>query len=51
MIDEDGARRRNFRHDVERGADYQRRNALSFDDVGDETDGLVTKRSVGNQER
>jgi hypothetical protein len=51
MIDERRARRRDFAHDVVGGADHQRRDAFGFEDVGDETDGLMTKGSVGNQQR
>jgi hypothetical protein len=47
MIDKDRARWGDFAHDVEGGADHQCRNAVGFDDVGDETDGLVAKGSVG----
>ena len=51
VIDESAARRRDFRHDVERRADHERGNAPGFDDVRDETDGLVAKRSIGNEQR
>ncbi len=50
MVDEHGARRRDSTHDVVRRADDQRRNSSVFDDVGDETDGLVAERSVGNKQ-
>ena len=51
VIDEGGARRRDFAHDVMRCADDERRNATRFDHVGDETDGLMAERSIGNQQR
>ena len=50
MIDERGAGRDDFAHDVVRRPDHQRRNAACFDDVGDETDGLMTEGSVGDEE-
>jgi len=50
MIDERGARRNDFTHDVVRGADHQRRNAARFDDVSDKTDGLVAEGSVRNEQ-
>lgn len=50
MIDERGARRDDFAHDVVRRADDQGRNAARFDDVGDETDGLVAERSIGDEQ-
>ena len=46
MIDEHGARWRDFAHDIESGANHQRGDSMTFDDVGDETDGLVAKGSV-----
>src|SRR3972149_7443698 len=51
MIDENCARRRDFAHDIERRADDQSRNALGLDDMGDETDGLMAKGSVGYEQR
>jgi hypothetical protein len=36
--------------DIVRRADDQSRNALAFDHVGDETDGLMAKRSIGNEQ-
>ncbi len=51
VIDESPARRRDLRHDVEGRADHERRNTLGFDDVSDETDGLVAKRSIRNEQR
>jgi hypothetical protein len=50
MIDEGGARRGDFAHDVVGRADDQRRDSTGFDHMGDETDGLMTKRSIGNQQ-
>ena len=50
VVDKDRARGRDFAHNVERRANDQRGNASSFDDVRDETYGLVTKRSIGNEE-
>jgi hypothetical protein len=49
VIDENGAGRRHLRHDVEHRADYQCGNAARFNDVGDETNGLVAKRSIGDK--
>ena len=51
VIDESAARRRDFRHDVQRRADHERGNALGFDDMRDETDGLVAERSIGDEQR
>jgi hypothetical protein len=50
VIDEHRARRRNLTHDVEGGARHQRRNALIFDNMGNETDGLMAERSIGNEQ-
>lgn len=50
MIDKRCARWRNFAHDVVRRADDQCRNALAFDDMSYETDGLVAEGSIGNQQ-
>jgi hypothetical protein len=50
MIDEGGARRRDLSQDIVRRADDQSRNASAFDHVGDETDGLMAKRSIGNEQ-
>ena len=50
MIDEHGARRRDFTHDVMDRADHQGRNSTPFDHMGDETDGLMAKRSIGDQQ-
>lgn len=51
MIDEGGARWRDFAHDVVDGADHQGRDALAFNHMRDETDGLMTEGSIGNQQR
>ena len=51
VIDEGGAGRHDFRHDIEGRSNHEGRNALRFDDVRDETDGLVAKRSIGNEQR
>ena len=50
MIGEGCPRRRHLSHDVVRRADDQSRNTLGFDHVGDETDGLMAKRSIGNEQ-
>lgn len=50
MIDKDRPRRRNFAHDIVRGPDHQCRNAAGFNDVSDETDGLVAERSIRNEQ-
>ena len=50
MIDEGGTRRGDLAHDVVGRTDYQCWNSAGFDHMGDETDGLMTKRSIGNQQ-
>ena len=50
MIDEGRPRRRDLSQDIVRRAEDQSRNALAFDHVGDETDGLMAKRSIGNEQ-
>jgi hypothetical protein len=50
MIDKHGAWRRDFGHDVQNCADDERRDRMAFDDMGDETDGLMAEWSVGNQQ-
>jgi hypothetical protein len=50
MIDERCARRDDFAHDVMGGADDQRRNSPGFDDVSDETDGLVAEGSIRDEQ-
>jgi len=51
MIDKDCAGRRDFTHDIVRRADHHGRNTLAFDDMGDETDGLMAERSIGHEQR
>ncbi len=51
MIDKRRPRRPGFFHDVECRANHERGNAAGFNDVGDETDGLVAKRSIGDEQR
>ena len=50
MIDEDRSWRDDPADDVEGRARQQSRNVATFEDVRDETDGLVTKWSVGDQQ-
>jgi hypothetical protein len=50
MIDEGRTRRRDFTHDVMRRADDQGANAAPFDDVSDETDGLMAERSIRDEQ-
>jgi len=50
VVDKNRARRRDFAHDVERRANDQRGNASTLDNVSDETDGLVAKGSIGDEE-
>lgn len=50
VIDKDSSRWCDFAHYVERGADHQGWNAARLNDVGDETDGLMAKRSIGHQQ-
>ncbi len=50
VVDKNRARRGDFTHDVECRANHQRGNALAFDNVSDETDGLVAKGSIGDEE-
>jgi hypothetical protein len=50
MINKDGARRADIGHDVENSADNEGWNSMALDDMGDETDGLVTEGSVGDQQ-
>ncbi len=51
MVDKHCARRRQSAHDVVRRADDECRNSSTFDHVSDETDGLVAKRSVRDEQR
>ena len=46
VIDENSTGWRDFTHNVERRADHYGRDSSTFDDVGDETDGLMTEGSV-----
>ena len=46
VIDKDSSRRCHFFHYVESGADHQGWNAAPLNNVGDETDGLMAKRSI-----
>ena len=50
MIDEECARRRDFDQDVQDGADHQCRDRMAFDDMGDETDGLMAEGSVWDEQ-
>ena len=50
MIDERRARRNNLAHDVVGRADNQGWNTARFDDVSDETDGLMAERSIRDQQ-
>lgn len=49
MVDKGRARRRHLAHDVAHSADHQRRNPPGLDHMGDETDGLMTEGSIGDQ--
>ena len=50
VIGECRARRSNLAHDVVSRADDQGRNTTPFDHVSDETDGLMTEGSVGDEQ-
>lgn len=50
MIDKDRPWRDDLPDNIVGRARQQRRNALIFDDMGDETDGLVAEGSVGNEQ-
>jgi hypothetical protein len=50
MIDKNGARRRDMGHDVQGRSNNQSRDVMAFDDMGDETDGLVAEGSIGDQQ-
>jgi len=50
MIDKNGAGRANAGHNIEYGADNEGWNSLVLDDMGDETDGLVAKGSIGDEQ-
>jgi hypothetical protein len=49
VVDENRSRRSDSAHDVVSRSDDERGNAPTFDDVGDETDGLMAERSIGNK--
>jgi hypothetical protein len=49
VVDKNGAWRGHLAHDVMCRANEQRRNSLAFDDMGDETDGLMAKGSIRNE--
>ena len=51
MIDKNGARRWHMGHDVQDRSNNQSRDVMAFDDMGDETDGLVAEGSVRDQQR
>ncbi len=48
MIDERGARRQNSTHNVVGSADHQGGDTLAFNDMSNETDGLMAEWSIGN---
>jgi hypothetical protein len=50
VIDKDSSRRCHFAHYVQSGADHQGWNAARLNNMGDETDGLMAKRSIGHQQ-
>jgi hypothetical protein len=50
MVDKDGSGWRDASHDVTDRTDNQRRDALSLDTVGHETNGLMTVGSIGDQD-
>lgn len=50
MVDKNRAGRSHLGHDVQSGADHQRWNSGVFNHMCDETDGLMTKRSVRDQQ-
>jgi len=51
VVDENGPRWRNAVHNVKGCADFQCGDSVTFNDVGDETDGLVAEGSVGYEKR
>jgi hypothetical protein len=51
VIDKHGTRRSYLIHNVMDCTCDECRNAFCFDDVGDETDGLVAKRSIRHEQR
>lgn len=50
VIDKGAAGRGDVGHDIESCSDHKSWNSVGFDDVRDETDGLVAKRSIWNKE-
>jgi hypothetical protein len=50
MIDKDGARRRDSGDDIQHRADDQSWDSVAFDDMGDETNGLMAERSIGDEQ-
>ena len=51
MVDKDRARRRDLADNIEGRARQQCRNAVILNHMGNETDGLVAKGSVGHEQR
>ena len=51
VIDENSTRRGHGAHNIEYRADHQRGNAVTLDDMSDETDGLMAERSIGDKQR
>lgn len=51
MVDENRSRRSDSAHDVVRRSDDECGNAPTFDDVGDETDGLMAEGSIRDEKR
>jgi hypothetical protein len=50
MIDKNGPGRWDFRHNVEHRADDKGWDSEALDNVGDETDGLMAERSIGDKQ-
>ena len=50
VVDKCGPRRRHDPHDIERRPGDERRDAATLDDMSDETDGLMTERSIGHEQ-
>lgn len=51
VIDKNSSWRWHFVHYVQGGADHQGWNTARLDNVGDETDGLMAKRSIRHEQR
>ena len=51
VINKSAARGSNLRHDIKRRSDHERGNPMGFDDVRDEANGLVAKRSIWHEQR